>query len=271
MSLDILFGDFDYERAKDYCASLEGFSIKVAICYMVTIFSIKYYMRDKKAYDLQLPLNIWNFILAVYSALGFYYTVPTFLRVVYNKGITHTYTHISEVYTDETAGYWVLLWVLSKFPELVDTIFIVLRKRPLMLMHWYHHAFTGYYAIVNYHEDNAHMFWIVWMNYGIHAAMYSYYCLRSLKVKVPPQIAQLITTSQMIQFIIGMAAQIHVSYLALTTRHNYAVTFRGCFIGFFMLFTYLLLWIRFYNESYYNKGGKKYNAAKTVENTKKDE
>ncbi|KIH47958.1 hypothetical protein ANCDUO_21977 [Ancylostoma duodenale] len=93
-------------------------------------------MKDRKAYDLKLPLNIWNGILAVYSALGFWYTFPTFLNVVYNKGITHTYAHISEVYTDKTSGYWVMLWVLSKIPELVDTIFIVLRKRPLMLMHW---------------------------------------------------------------------------------------------------------------------------------------
>ncbi|RCN41447.1 GNS1/SUR4 family protein [Ancylostoma caninum] len=136
MSLDILFNDFDYARAKAYCASIEGFSVKLAIAYIVTIFSIKYYMKDRKAYDLKLPLNIWNGILAVYSALGFWYTFPTFLNVIYNKGITHTYTHISEVYTDKTSGYWVMLWVLSKIPELVDTIFIVLRKRPLMLMHW---------------------------------------------------------------------------------------------------------------------------------------
>ncbi|KHJ79989.1 hypothetical protein OESDEN_20346, partial [Oesophagostomum dentatum] len=109
MSLEVLFGDFNYERAKAYCASLEGFSVKLAVAYVVTIFSIKYYMRDRKAYDLKLPLNVWNFILAVYSALGFYYTFPTFVSVAYNKGLTYTYTHISDVYTDKTAGYWVLL------------------------------------------------------------------------------------------------------------------------------------------------------------------
>ncbi|KAK6749791.1 hypothetical protein RB195_002038 [Necator americanus] len=231
MIMDILTNDFDYERAKAYCASIEGFSLKLAVAYIVTIFSIKYYMKDKKAYDLNLPLNIWNGILAIFSALGFWYTFPTFLDVVYNKGIMHTYMHISEVHTDKSSGYWVLLWVLSKVPELVDTIFIVLRKRPLMLMHWYHHALTGYYAIVNYHEDNAHMFWIVWMNYGIHAAMYSYYLLRSLRIRVPPQVAQIITTSQMIQFIVGMATQIHVGFLSITSKNSYAVSFRGCSIA----------------------------------------
>ncbi|VDL70438.1 unnamed protein product [Nippostrongylus brasiliensis] len=245
MSLEVIFGEFDYERAKQYCLSIEDFSLKLAVAYIVTIFSIKFYMRDRKAYDLQLPLNIWNGMLALFSALGFFYTFPVFLRVAYKYGITHTHLHISEVYTDKSCGYWVLLWVLSKIPELVDTIFIVLRKRPLMFMHWYHHALTGYYAIVNYHEDNAHMFWVVWMNYGIHAAMYSYYLLRSLRVRVPPQVAQIITTSQMIQFVVAIAAQLHVGFLSVTSiQQKYAVTFRGWSIGVFMLVTYLLLWIR---------------------------
>lgn len=41
--------------------------------------------------------------------------------------------------------------------ELIDTMFIVLRKKPLMLMHWYHHALTGYFAFVTFYEDNAYM------------------------------------------------------------------------------------------------------------------
>lgn len=258
MITEILFGEFNYERAKSYCSSIESFSVMLAIAYVVTIFSIKIFIKNRKAYDLQLPLSIWNAILAVFSGLGFFYTFPTFLNVVYNKGISYINTNISELYTDSKCGYWILLWVLSKIPELVDTFFIVLRKRPLMFMHWYHHALTGFYAIVNYSEGNAHMFWVVWMNYGIHTAMYSYYFLRSLKVNVPPQIAQAITTLQMVQFVIAIIAQLHVGFKAITTNASYAVTFRGWIIGVFMLTTYLTLWVRFYKISYYNKGGKKY-------------
>ncbi|KAJ1352275.1 hypothetical protein KIN20_008573 [Parelaphostrongylus tenuis] len=260
MTMEILFSEFDYERAKDYCASIENFSVKLAIAYVVSIFSIKFYMKDRKAYDLQIPLSIWNAILSVFSALGFFYTFSTFLSVARKHGFSHITTHISEVYTDKTCGYWVFLWVLSKTPELIDTIFIVLRKRPLMFMHWYHHAFTSYYAIVNYWEENAHMIWLVWMNYGIHALMYGYYFLRAIRVNVSPKVAQTITTMQMIQMTIAILAQLHVGILAFTTTGPYAVTFRGWFIGMFMLTTYLALWIRFYNISYYNNGGKKYVA-----------
>uniref|UniRef100_A0A1I7XCT9 Elongation of very long chain fatty acids protein n=1 Tax=Heterorhabditis bacteriophora TaxID=37862 RepID=A0A1I7XCT9_HETBA len=288
MSVDLILGDFEYGRAKAYCASIEGFFVKLSVAYIVIIFTIKYYMRNKKAFDLQLPLNIWNGILAVFSILGFIYTFPTFLNVAFNKGLSHTYTNISNIYTDKRAGYWVFLWVLSKIPELLDTLFIVLRKKPLMFMHWYHHALTGYYAIVNYYEDNAHMVWVVWMNYIIHSVMYSYYLLRSLKIKVPPQIAQIITTSQMVQFVAAIGAQMHVGYLFFKEDSSkYAITLRGWTIGVFMLVTYLLLWIRitpntpevcylclqeyyfrFYNISYYRQGGKKYVNHKT--NDKKE-
>ncbi|CAI4228403.1 unnamed protein product [Auanema sp. JU1783] len=257
-TLSIVFDEFNYERAKEYALSLEGFSLKLAVVYIAVIFSTKYYMKNRKPFDLQGPLNIWNGILATFSLLGFLFTFPKFLSVVADKGLGHVHLHISELHTDKSCGYWVLLWVLSKIPELVDTVFIVLRKKPLMFMHWYHHALTGYYALVCYHEENAHMFWVVWMNYLIHAFMYSYYLAKSLKIKVPALLAQIITTGQMVQFAIAIAAQLHVGILSLMSAEKYAVTFKGWFIGVFMLVTYFGLWIQFYKESYINNGGKKY-------------
>lgn len=83
-----------------------------------------------------------------------------------------TYTHVSEIQTNSIGGYWTFLWVVSKIPELIDTIFIVLRKKPLMFMHWYHHALTGYFAFVTFYQENAYMVWVVWLNYFIHSFMY---------------------------------------------------------------------------------------------------
>ncbi|PAV63630.1 hypothetical protein WR25_20880 [Diploscapter pachys] len=263
--------NFNYERAKLYAGELESFSLKLTVGYMITIFSMKYLMRDRKPFELTRCLNIWNGILAVFSLLGFLFTFPTLLSVIYNRGLTDSYAKITELQRNQISGYWVYLWVLSKIPELVDTIFIVLRKRPLIFMHWYHHALTGYYALVCYHEEDAHMVWVVWMNYAVHAAMYSYYLLRSLGVKVSPVIAQAITTSQMIQFLIAIAAQLHVGYLQFNSAEKYAVSLRGWIIGFVMLTTYFYLWVQFYKESYINRGGKKYAAHKEKSPVKKSD
>lgn len=94
--------------------------------------------------------------------------------------------------------------------------------------------------------------------------------LRALQYRIPPQIAQAITLAQMVQFLISLVQMAHLTILYHTTTQNLAFTFRGIIISSFMLITYLFLWLRFYNISYLQAGGKKYvqHQEKLVENKK---
>jgi len=260
-SLAIFFEDYDYVRAKQWLINHESLLLKCVVAYVVSIFAIKLTMTNRRPFGLQPLLAVWNAILAVFSIAGFVLMTPTMWKVISQKGLQHTYTHISELQTDKVAGYWAFVWCVSKIPELIDTIFIVLRKKPLMFMHWYHHAVTGYFAFVTFYEDNAYMIWVVWLNYFIHSWMYTYYCARAMNYKIPPQFAQLLTGAQIVQFLITHAVMGHLLVLMSNTTDKYAVTFRGFAIGAFMELSYLILWFRFYYISYIRGGGKKYVAA----------
>jgi len=253
-------GEYNYERAKQWCVDHEGFLLKSVGIYLISIFSIKYLMKDRKPLIFSTPLIWWNAALALFSILGFLRMTPTMFKVIYEHGFSYTYTHISELQTDSVSGYWTFLWCVSKIPELIDTFFIVTRKSNLIFMHWYHHALTGYFAFLNFYTDNAYMIWVVWLNYFIHSFMYTYYMLRAAKIKVPygAVVAQVLTSAQIVQFLITHAVMAHLAWLVMTTDEKYAVTFKGFFVGAFMEVTYLLLWFRFYHYSYIAKGGQKY-------------
>lgn len=44
------------------------------------------------------------------------------------------------------ASFWACMFAFSKIAELGDTLFLVLRKRPVIFLHWYHHAVVLIYC-----------------------------------------------------------------------------------------------------------------------------
>uniref|UniRef100_A0A915BI67 Elongation of very long chain fatty acids protein n=1 Tax=Parascaris univalens TaxID=6257 RepID=A0A915BI67_PARUN len=270
MMMDLLISSkFDFKSAQIWAASMEWTVVHLAAIYVITIFTIQYIMRERKAFDLQTPLYVWNAMLAIFSIGGFLRLTPIFIKQIIDRGFISTFTEIGPCFTDNVAGYWTFLWVFSKIPELLDTIFIVLRKRPLMFMHWYHHAATGYFSFVAYATSNAFMIWIVWLNFFIHSFMYSYFMLRSMRFRVPPQVAQIITAAQIVQFLITQAIMVYLAILCLTTNANYDVTLKAFLLGAFMEVTYTMLWFQFYYVSYIANGGKKYKDHQKAEKKNK--
>lgn len=41
-----------------------------------------------------------------------------------------------ESYGDNATGFWCLIFAVSKVFELLDTVFVILRKKPLIFLHW---------------------------------------------------------------------------------------------------------------------------------------
>ena len=106
--------------------------------YLVAIFSGQKFMEKREKFELRHALIAWNFTLAGFSALGAIRVWPEFVHVVRKYGLQHSYCNSDWQYG--VTGGWGGLFIISKFPELIDTAFIVARKQKLIFLHWYHHA-----------------------------------------------------------------------------------------------------------------------------------
>ena len=115
--------------------------------------------------------------------------------------------------TDHVTALWTWLFVLSKLPELVDTVFIVLRKQKLIFLHWYHHVTVLWFSWYSYVGFTSTCRWFMIMNYAVHALMYTYYGIRASRLmKVPNVLAMVITTLQTLQMVVGCSINILAFY-----------------------------------------------------------
>ena len=103
---------------------------------------------------------------------------------------------------------WAYVFALSKYLELVDTLFLVLKHptRPIPFLHWFHHmtvlCFTWYAVYTQY----AVGYCFIIMNSFIHTFMYFYYALTDLGFR--PSWAKLLTIGQITQMVLGIVCNV---------------------------------------------------------------
>ena len=124
----------------------------------------------------------WNLLLSVFSIMGAYRTVPYLASHILEHGFTYTTCHDSQKWFlrhDEPnpCGFWVTLFIYSKIPELVDTVFLVFQKKPVIFLHWFHHVTVLLYCWHAFSNWTASGLWFVAMNFSVHSIMYFYYFL----------------------------------------------------------------------------------------------
>ena len=92
---------------------------------------------------------------------------------------------------------WAAWLGLSKLAELGDTLFLVLRKRPLRFIHVYHHCLTlvTSWYLAGQWAQTGRLFST--MNFLIHSIMYSYYAFQALRwIRLPKALSMTITFLQ---------------------------------------------------------------------------
>ena len=233
-------------------------TISVGILYYALIRLIQWAMGDRKAFDLRGPLCLWNSALAVFSICGLIRFSEEPLYNLIHHGFTYTLCH--PVNPDGTAAFWAVLFFFSKLVEFGDTLFIVLRKRKLIFLHYYHHAAVLVYSAHVGAEHTAAMAMFVPMNFLAHSLMYSYYALAALGLKIPRKVAMLVTSVQTAQMLAGVAVTGFVLKAKLLDGTRCHQSMGNLYLAILLYSTFAFLFIQFFCRAYFpstNANGKK--------------
>jgi len=217
-----------------------------SIAYFVLIFGGQYIMKDKKPFDLKWPLAFWNLALAIFSFIGAVRVVPHLLVMIFDNGYENAVcTPVVYSYGMGAAAIWVELFIFSKVPELLDTAFIVLRKKPLIFLHWYHHITVLLFCwYAGAHRASIGIFFCA-MNFSVHAIMYFYYfasCVGIWPKWISPFFITLCQLSQMFVGVIVTVSAIYFKQNGQCDSSNDVLFWGGLmYLSYFSLFFKFLI------------------------------
>ncbi|GMR46558.1 hypothetical protein PMAYCL1PPCAC_16753, partial [Pristionchus mayeri] len=241
---------FDFPRASRWMDEHAGLAVQAIIVYLIGIFAIKIWMRNRQPFDLRLPLALWNFIIANLSGLCALAMAYEYLSALYFHGFNETLCGFQDELYRGRIGNAVFVLLLARLPEFVDTFFIVLRKQKLMFIHWYHHSATLFVGWLTYSAAVPGEIHLIFVNSIIHTFMYSYFYVTALGLKPYPFIAKTITGVQITQFFGALYGLGYIAYSNYFLNKSCNVDMETFAIHGALIFSYTYLFVDFFITKY---------------------
>jgi len=251
--------EFEFVPGKTPMSTLKETATLISIYYVI-ILGGREWMRNRPAYKLNTLFMIHNFYLTAISGGLLLLFIEQLAPTLWRRGL---YNGIcgSGGWTQKLVVLYYLNY-LTKYLELIDTVFLFLKKKPLTFLHCYHHGAT---AALCYTQLLGHtsVSWVpITLNLFVHVVMYWYYFQSARGVRIWWK--EWITRLQIIQFVIDLGFVYFASWDYFTSTYWPSLPHVGtcageefaAFTGCAILSSYLLLFLSFYAATY-KKGSKK--------------
>lgn len=112
------------------------------LAYVFVIFSGQWIMKRYKPFELTFTVFLHNAGLSLASFLLMLLIMERVVPRLLKNGIMWGFCAPDSYEADGTLELFYYLNYLFKYYELLDTVFLVLRKKNVEFLHWYHHSMT---------------------------------------------------------------------------------------------------------------------------------
>ncbi|CAH0391946.1 unnamed protein product [Bemisia tabaci] len=235
--------------------------IPIGIVSLYNYFVLKWgpeFMEKRKPFNVDRIMIVYNIIQIVLCS---WVTIEAFKMIAWSGDFNWMCEPIDYGDNPKTRRIIRMVWVyyMLKILDLLDTVFIILRKKfnQASFLHIYHHSgMVGLGYVGTNFIAGGHGMSLGLLNNFVHAVMYSYYLLSALRpeYKRSNWMKKKVTQLQMIQFFMLI---LHFSLPFFQPNCNYPLWI--CFIILPQYSFMLVLFADFYRKAY----GKKVEPAKT--------
>lgn len=232
--------------------------IGASVFYAFAVIGLQKLMRKRDPMQIPYVLFFHNITLCFASLLLATWLTYMLASHLYNGMTPFGLLCSKKIYFN---GHMHMIYYINMFFkvwEFMDTFFLCVRKKPVAFLHSYHHAATLILTWNQLMEHSAPQWVPIVINLWVHVAMYYYYAMSALKIKIWWK--KYLTTLQICQFIIDVSLISYAFATFIKAGFDPDVcygTVKGALVGLGVLFSYLLLFIRFYVQTYSRKSAEK--------------
>ncbi|TPX32452.1 very-long-chain 3-oxoacyl-CoA synthase [Synchytrium microbalum] len=252
--------------------------VLACVSYLIIVLGGRELMKAYKPFTLKQLVFVHNVIMSAGSLLLWILVLEQVVPMMFNNGFTYTMCNRA-AYSPRLEFLYYLNYIF-KLWEFIDTIFLVLKKRPLEFLHVYHHSATAAFAYLFLWKPISSAWVVLVLNLAVHVLMYYYYAVSTVSKR---QIwwKKHLTTMQIVQFVLDIAMLAFMTYNVFINEYFVWVkdygfkTVPGCYaadpvtqasVSAVLFGSYLILFIDFYSKTYKRDAAKRAASKKSAVN-----